>query len=641
MFDLFRSRAKAVRYLLGGLLMLVALSMVVTLIPGYGTGGGQDDNIVAEIGDSVLTAREVNLQVQSALKSGRLPRDMAPIFVPQMIDEMITQRAVVAKARQLGFRVTDDDLTKGIRALIPQLFEGGQFAGKDVYAAVLNQQNMTIPEFEGNVRDQILLSRMQNLVAEGVIVTPAELEREYRRRNEKIKLEYIPILTDQVQKDVKVTPEEIRAFYDRTKSQFMVPEKRNVAIIVVDQPTIAQRITVPEEELKRLYQANLDNYRLPERVQVRHILLKTTDKPEAEVKKIQARAEELLKQLKAGADFAELAKKNSEDPGSAAKGGDLGWIVRGQTVPQFESAAFSLKPKELSGVIKTEYGFHILQVMAKEQAHVQPFDDVKKQLAEDAKRQQVFDTMQKIADDARAQLERAPQQAQEIAAKLGVRVVTAEKVSRGNPLPEIGANPDFEEAYSALPRGGVTPVVQIGNDKLVVGAVTDVQPSRPADLAEVEPQIRQSLTVQRAGTLVDERAKQVLEKARAGGDLAGVAKAMGLEVKTTQEFTLTGAADGIGPASAVQEGFQKPVGAVFGPVALSNGRFICKVASKTPADMSQFAAQKDSLRDELKNLKARERYELFQDSVRSAMIKAGKVKIHKKVVDRITGSYRG
>ncbi len=641
MFDLFRSRAKAVRYLLGALLLLVALSMVVTLIPGFGSmGSGQDDNVVAEIGDYALSARDINQRVQAAMRNKAFPREMASFYVPQMIDALITDYAIIEKAQQLGFRVTEDDIAKAIRMIFPQLFPGGEFAGKQAYAMVLSQQNTTIPEFEANLRNQILLMRMQNLVSDGVIVTPADIEKEYRRRNEKIKLEYIALTADKLRSEVNITPEEIRNQYLANKAQYTVAQQRTFDVLIADQAKLAERINVSDAELRRAYEANQDQYRNPERVQVRHILLTTTGKPAADIPQIQARAEDILKQLKSGANFADLATKYSEDPVTAKKGGNLGWVVRGQTVAAFESAAFSLKPGEMSNVIKTEYGFHILQVLAKEPARLKPFEEVKDQIADEMKKQQAIDLVQRLADQAHDELARAPQQAKEIADKLGLEFYHMPRVSPGASVPGIGFSRELDDAVATAELRTATPVVQVAPEKLAVAAVTEIIPARPAELNEVEGQIRDQLTAQKAAALLDQRAKEAAERARTG-DLKAIAKSMGLEVKTTQAFTRDGAADGIGSADMLAEAFGKPVGAVVGPIGAGPQRFVVKVIEETPADMSQLAAQRDQIREQVKREKAREQYAMFEESVRDALIKSGKIKIHKEVVDRITNSFRG
>jgi peptidyl-prolyl cis-trans isomerase D len=640
MFDLFRSRAKAVKILLGGLLLLVALSMVVTLIPGYGSGGAGQDQVIAQIGKETVTARDIQQQMQAAMRNKAFPAEMAGYYVAQLIDEMITTRSLVYAAKQAGIEVTDADVVRFLRVNFPQLFPQGQFIGQDSYAQLLASRNMTIPEFESQLRQQLLMSRLTGLVNDSVIVTPDEIAREYKRKNEKVVLEYLALSTAKLRSDVTVTPAEVAAYYNGNKAQFRTPEKRSFDMLVGDEAKMGQKIQISDADLQRIYDQNKDVYRVPERVHVRHILLKTTDKPKEDLPKIQARAEDLLKQIKGGADFAELAKKNSDDPGSAAKGGDLGWIVREQTVKAFESAAFSLKPKELSGVIKTEYGFHILQVLEKEDAHVKPFAEVKDEIATEVKRRQVFDLLQKAADQAHDELVKHPQQAAEIASRLDFNLVHVDKVAAGSPLPQIGTNPEFSDAVSGLQKGGVTPVVQAPGNKLIVAVVTEVVPERPAELADVEGQIRERLIAQKTSDLIIRRGQEMFDKAKAAnGDLKAVAKQLGLEVKTTQPFAQNGAADGIGPASMLQASFDQPVGSLFGPVALGDQRFVCKIESRIPADMSKLDASRAELQAAIKERRSRERVDLFMDSIRTALIRDGKVKIHKDVMDRVVGSY--
>jgi len=642
MFDLFRSRAKAVRYLLGFLLMLVAVSMVVTLIPGWGTQGDTRDQIVAEVGDQALTLREVQSQVQKEMRNRSFPAEQAATYLPQFIERMITDRALAFQATRMGFRVTEADVAETIRAALPQLFPDGKFVGREAYAAVLAQQNMSVEEFEATLRRQMLLLKLQRLASESVVVTPAEVELEYRRRNEKAKLEYVALARQNVSSQVAVTREEILADYERNRPLLNVSEKRILSLLVVDEAQVGKQVNLPEAELRRIYATNQDNFRLPERVRVRHILLKTTDKGQDEIPKMNARAEDLLKQIRSGASFADLARKHSEDTTSAAKGGDLDWIVRGQTVKAFEDTAFSLKPKQVSSVIKTEYGLHILEVLEKQEARLKPFEEVRDQMAQEVKRQTVFEIMQRLGDQAREELGKSPQQAEQIAARLGIQFHPADKLGYGDNVPVIGANQEFFEAIATLRPGEVTPVIQGGGNKLVVAALTAVHPARPAELSEVEAGIRERLTGEKAAELVEKQARQAFDNAKAlGGDLKKLAQALRLELKTTQEFSADGAADGIGSASEVYQAFTLPVGDLFGPVAVGDRRLICKLVSRTPADMSRLASQREALVATIKARKQGQRNELFEDSLRTGLIREGKLKIHDDAIKRLIASYRG
>jgi len=187
MFDLFRSRAKAVRYLLGAIMLLVAFSMVITLIPGFvGSSFSTDTNIIAEIGNEVLTARDVQVNIQQQLRSNAFPREMAGSYVPMIINQMISDRAISYEAERLGFEVTDAEVARAVQTMIPQLFQNGEFVGEEIYSQYLAQMNLTVPEFESNVKKQILLLKLVNIVLEGEIVTDEDIEAEYRAANEKI-----------------------------------------------------------------------------------------------------------------------------------------------------------------------------------------------------------------------------------------------------------------------------------------------------------------------------------------------------------------------------------------------------------------------------------------------------------------------
>jgi peptidyl-prolyl cis-trans isomerase D len=641
MFDLFRSRAKAVRYVLGAVLMLVAISLVVTLIPGFGSGGGRDDQIVAEVGKEVLSARDVQVRVQNVLRGGEVPSSMLAIYVPQIVDEEITARAVVYQAKRLGLAVSEADVARAIRSFAPMLYQDGKFVGREVYAGYLAQMNFTIPEFEKNIASEMLLTQMKNLVAEGVVVSSDEVERAYKLKNEMAKIEYATVDPAKFRPQVTASADEIQKYFRENGTSFRIKEQRAFQMLVVEEEKVAASINIPEAELRRDYEANKDSFRTPERVKVRHILLKTTEKPQDEIPKIRAKIDDILKQIKGGADFAALAKKNSEDTGSAVKGGDLDWVTRGQTVPNFEQTAFSLKPKELSGIVQTEYGFHIVQVMEKQDAKLKSFEEAKEELAKERKKQMVYDRMQTLSDEMRAELVKAPRDAEQIARKLNVTFANVPKAGAGDPLPIIGVSKELEDSLFSLAKGDVTPVVQAPGNKLVAAVVSDVMPARPAELAEVESTVRAKVVDQKARQIVEQKARELQEKATApGGDLKRAAQAMGVAWKAVPEFNRGGAVEGLGGGSQVMDAFTRPIGSVFGPILIGDLRFVCKVVSRTPPDPAKLAAESEMLIAQIKRAKAAERYMLFADGLRAELVRQGKIKIHQKVIDRIVATYR-
>jgi hypothetical protein len=252
--------------------------------------------------------------------------------------------------------------------------------------------------------------------------------------------------------------------------------------------------------------------------------------------------------------------------------------------------------------------------------------------------------MQNAIDQARAELTRTPQNAQQIAAKYNLTYANVQNAGRGAPIPEVGASADLDATVAGLRQGEVSPVVQVAPTKLAVAAVTAVEASKPAALAEVESQIRESLTNSKAVTLGEQRVKETVEKLKGlqgGGDLNAIAKAIGGEVKSTQLFTVEGAADGIGPASYLQEAFQKPVGATVGPITLGPQVFLAKVVEKKVADAAALNAGRDQLVLSIKQRKAQERKELFEDGLLTRLIKEGKVKKRQDAIQRLVNQYQG
>jgi peptidyl-prolyl cis-trans isomerase D len=647
MFDLFRSRDKIVRIMLGGLLLVVALSMLTYLVPSYNMGGGSSsDTIVAEIGKETITVPEVQQIVQMNMRGRQLPPELMPHYVPQFINSMVTERALALEAKELGFKVSDEDLAAGIRQTIPQLFQDGKFAGKDAYAQVLAQQNMTIDQFEADMARQLLVTKMRNVALEGTVVTPQEIEREYARRNDKVKIQYVKVTGDKFRADVNVTPDELRKYYEANKPAYQVPEKRDLGIVIIDQAKIEQAIQPTDADLLRVYNENKDSYRIPERVNVRHILLKTTDKDPKQEAAVKAKADDIVKQIRAanGANFADMVKKYSEDPGSVAKGGEYDGVVRGQMVPEFEKAAFSLKLNEISDPVKTTYGYHIIQLLGHEQAQLKPFSEVKPQLEAEYRKQRVNDLMQQMSDKVQAALTKDPLHPEKVAADLGVQYVKAENAGPGDPLPEVGVNKEFDDAVSSLKKGDVTPPVLLtGNTKIAIGVCIGDTPAHPADFNEVESKVRDALIKDKLNKLVDQKATQLVEKARAdGGDLAAAAKAMGLEVKTSDAVDRAGAIEGLGSAGMLPDAFAKPVGTIIGPNGIAaDSKVVAKVVEKIPADPSGLASQRLAIRDQIKSEKGRARNSLFEEGVRDALTKEGKIKIHQDVIDRLLASYHG
>lgn len=441
MFDLFRSREKTVRIMLGGLLLVVAISMLTYLVPNYNTGGPTgSEMIIAEIGSDTITMPEVQKIVQMTMRSRQLPAEILPNYLPTMIDQMITERALYLQAQKLGYQVSDAEVAETIRQMVPNLYPDGKFIGTAQYAALLAQQNMTIEQFEGDLRRQIMIARLRDIAMEGTIVTPAEIEAAFRKKAERVKVEYVKLTADKYKAESQPTATEMQEFFKTNSSRYMVPEKKNLAILIADQTKLEATINPTDSDLQMVYNQNQQAFTTPERVKVRHILVMTQGKPAAEEAKLKTKADGLLQQVRGGGDFAKLAKENSEDPGSKDTGGEY-WVQQnGQMAKEFEDAAFKMKPGQ-SDLVKTAYGYHVFQVVERQAAGLRSFADVKPEIATQWKKQKVNDILQRAGDQAAAALKRDSAHPEKAAAEFNMQLVTVNGYA-GNEVPELGASPN-------------------------------------------------------------------------------------------------------------------------------------------------------------------------------------------------------
>jgi peptidyl-prolyl cis-trans isomerase D len=641
MFNLFRSREKSVRIVLGAVLGLVSLSMLWYLVPGGGMGGPSvsGQNVIAAVGDDKITTTDVERALQNVTRGqANLPKGVLAMYLPSMVNQLIESKAMAYKAREIGLQVSDQELGDAIQSEFSQAFGKWDMT---MYQQLLAQQGMTAPDFERQRREAILGMRLENLEAQSLVVSDQEARAEYQRKNLKIGLQYIQFESKDFTAKVNKDPALVKAYFDKNRALFRTPEKRDLELIVGTTADFVQAASVSDAQLRQEYQDNVDSYRTPERVRVRHILIKTQGKPKEDAPKLKAKAEDLLKQLQHGADFAELAKKNSEDPGSAEKGGELGWVVRGQTVPNFEKTAFSLKPNELSGVIETEYGYHIIQLEEKQPARTQSFDDVKGQILLDMKKQIAADNLKKAIDGAHDEISRNPAQADAVAQKYGLKIFHVNGFASGGSLPEVNTQPEVVNTITTASKGSVTDVVDMDNQgKAAFAVVTNIIPAKNADYTVVQSDVLQKYTTAESLKLSEAAAKEASDKARKGESLEALAKDYGVSVKTAAPFTIDGAAEGIGSATLMPAAFKANIGDTVGPIAAQAGQFVCKVTEKIPADMSQFAKNKDSVVQSIASQRQAVEAPLFRDSVVNDLKKRGKIKINEANLDRMVTSYQ-
>jgi peptidyl-prolyl cis-trans isomerase D len=352
--------------------------MLLYLVPqGPGAGASSTDT-VATVGSQSISLQDIQQQLTQISQRGQIPKALESLYVRQILNQLVFEKEIQYEADRLNITVTNEEMATIIKQILPTAFNGDSPVGMDQYSAQVQQRfQMAVPVFEAALRNELLMQKFQKLVTDGISASPAELKDQFNYQNQKVKLDYAFIKPEDLEAKITPTDAEIKAEYEKNKSKYQVPERRSVRYALLDINQLRQTVQIPDDVLKQQYQSNIQQYQVPEQVHVQHILFKTVGQTDALVEETKKKAEDVLKQAKKGSKFDELAKKYSEDPGSKDKGGDLGWIRHGQTVPEFDKTAFSLALGQISDLVRTQYGFHIIKVLEKQSAHTKPFEEVK------------------------------------------------------------------------------------------------------------------------------------------------------------------------------------------------------------------------------------------------------------------------
>ncbi|HEV2699971.1 MAG TPA: peptidyl-prolyl cis-trans isomerase, partial [Terriglobales bacterium] len=542
------------KIVLGGLLTIICVLMAITLIPGFGnssfTGASTNPGIVATVsGDEITTAevrREARQEVQQRYPRGGPEAQMAlTYYTGAVFQRMVSRKIALAEAHRLGLHVSNDEIQYELEhgPYASTFFPGGKFIGQKEYEDLLLSHDLTIPQFEKSVGEDILMRKLSGLIAAGAGVTDAEVRKQFEKQNTKVKFNYAVIKKDDVLKSIHPADAELKAYYERNKQTYVnsVPEKRQLKYVVFDNAKLLAQTQVTQDELQGYYDQHRDDYRVPEQVDVRQILIKKPlpgDDGKVDQKAVEAahaKADDVLKQLKSGGNFAELAKKYSEDTGTAKNGGSLGWIKPDAfPVQAVSKAVASLGKGATSDVIDAGYAFVILHVDDKQEAHVKSLDDVKPQIEPLIKQQKAAQAAQheseQLLSDARStSLEKA-------AATKGLQVITTNFVTSKDVLPGIGSDPQFMSAVFAQSANAPPDEAQL-HQGYAIYQVTAVKPPATPTFEEIRSEVEQEFKNERASQLLTQRTQELADRAKVDHDLKKAAKESGAEFKTS-DFVL-------------------------------------------------------------------------------------------------------
>lgn len=641
------------KYVLGGLLILITVSMVWYLVPSGGNStysfGGRTRGVVAQVGDNDITADEVRTTARQMLQQ-QMPQGGAnmnmllPFFSQRAAEQLITRQALIVEAGRMGLRVTPeevrDDLQHGRYAAT--FFPGGNFVGQQEYEDMLQRANLTSAKFEEAVGNDILLTKLQALISGSAGVTDSEIHEQFIKQNSKVKFDYAVLKQDDIKKGLHPTEAELKSYFESHKANYAnsIPEKRKVKYAVIDSSKAEANVQITQSDLQSYYDQHRDQYRVPEQAKVSHILIKTPlpgpdgKVDEKGVAEAQRRAEDLLKQLKSGAKFETLAEKYSEDPGSAKQGGSLGWIGRGQTVPEFEKTAFSLPKGQTSDLVKSSYGFHIIRVDDKQDAHMKSLDEVKSDIEPQLKHLKAQQVTQKQAETLLA--DATKQGLDAAAAKQGIPVITSDFFARRDMLPGLGPSPQVMEAVF-LASENSPPQIAPSSTGDVVFQLLAVKPPATPTFEEIRSKLEEEFKTDQSRTLLAQKIQELSDRAKAEHDLKRAAKELGAIVKTSDLVLPDGQVPDVGSMSGqASVAFTMKPGEISGPINNGGEAVVLSVLQNQLPSEAEFAAKRDQIRDQLLQGKQQERFALFVSNLVDEMTKAGKIKRNEEEMKALT-----
>lgn len=610
MLKVFRDNLKSLAWILWAIIAIFVLGLAMEFggnLRNADTGG----NVAATVGKERVTMTEFQRAYQNldGIYRQVYGDQLTPEMAKQMklplraLDQVIGQKILLGEARRLGLTVSDAELQDRILEIPGLKDDKGNFIGQEEYVRRLQANRVSVPEFERELRDELLLDKLNNALSANLYVSEDELQKAYRDQVEKAKIRYLQVPRARFAQEVQASPAEIQAYFRTHHQELRLPEQRDVAYLLVDGNSAATQVKLTDADLQSYYGAHKAEFSREEQVHVRHVLVMVTDqRTDAQAL---ARIQEAKKKLDGGADFAKVAAEYSDDTASKANGGDLGFFGRNRMVKEFEEAAFGAAPNKLVGPVKSSFGYHLLQVLDRQPGGQTPFEQAKEMIRARLTGERARELATAKAKDLAARLAKnKPRSADELKTLAqqnpGTTFAETGKFSATDVIPGIGRNPSFTAAAVALKQGEVSEPIQLPQGWAIL-YLKGIDPPRASELKDVEPRVKAAVESQKLQQVAMQKLQAARSEIAAGKTLDQVAAAMGVPVKETpQEFGGDGTVPGIGyNPDLAKAALSLPVGQVGGPVADAQGGLLFQVTDRKSWDPKQFAANREQTRSTL------------------------------------------
>jgi peptidyl-prolyl cis-trans isomerase D len=627
------------------IIAVACITMVITLVPGIFSNEATGSDTYATIrgagllgrffGGQDVSTQEVQQLAQRMMQRQQLPDFVLPFMMQRAGQRLIQQHVELEEANRLGVTVTDDDLRSFLHTGTwgQVLFPNGHYIGDAQYASLVSENfGISRETFEKELKKEIQENRLQTFVTSGATVSDQQVRDAYLQQATKIKFDYAVISADDLRKTINPTDAELQTFFKQNAARYAkaIPETRKIqyiAFTTANLPGGAPQVT--DAEVQQYYNQHQSDYKVDDQVKVRHILIKVD--PNADAKTDAAakqKAEDILKQLHNGGNFAELAKKYSDDPGSKDTGGELGFIKHGVTVPEFDKAAFALQPGQTSDLVKTKFGYHIIQSEEKETAHTRPLDEVKSTIISVLTRQKESQAQQAFAQQLANEAQKNGMA--QTAAAHHLQVVTTDYLAQNAIIPTLADGSQMlTAAFSA--KQGAAPQVASTGDGYAIFQVEDVHAAHAPTFEEYKSHILDDFRDEQVPSLLSRKTNELADKAKAGNDLAKAAKEVGATMKSSDLVGRDAQVPDVGQlAQTAPTLFDLNVGQISQPITSQRTGVVAKLTQKQQPTPDEIQKNFEQTRDSLLNQKRDEMYSVFVSNLVDQYQKEGRIRVSRR-----------
>ena len=626
------------------ILVAIVAIFILFIFVDWG-GGGPNSGAAAQVGyaarvnGETISTREYDRALyyteknyEQMYRQPLTPDQIAQMGLPkQVLDSLVDQHLLLQQAKRLHLSASPEEVRQKILE-IPTLNPDGKFVGQELYNRyVTGMMGFQSPaEFEEELAREITLGKMESALQSSVVVSPKAAEAEYRRISESTKIKYILYPASREAASITITPAEVQQYYTTHQAQYTHGEQREAKYLIADYARFRAQINPSDAELRKLYEQRHEEFKSPAGAHILHILIKVEQGvPPAIEAAAKAKADSIVKQLRAGADFGKLAKENSGDPSSSSKGGDMGWVDKGTTVEPFDTAAFSIPLNTISDPIHSrEFGYHIIKVLERRGEGYRPFEEVRDRLRALTADSQGKDRA--IAEITRisAQIKQTkPKTAAEFTAKASGDVTSNDTqwFGKTDAIPGIGNNPAFVAWAFAAKQGDVGDIIATQRGPMIP-FLSNIRPAGVSPLDEVRAKVENDARMEKARQL----AQQALAKALPAPSVDAVGSKLGLatmETTVNRQGYITGFT---GDTSAlVNAAMPAPVGEVKGPVMTTDGAVLFQATEQKKADAASIAQNRSQYQDTLRQQESRNLRAVLLQRLR----KSSTIDINKKLIE--------